>query len=101
MLTKSQVNARKRWLTHALSNVDMRATRDGACHVVDSVQHLRREEQVAGLAVTFLLVCEYLGLEPREVLPIAENIIRRVKGRNYTHLDGLRMYFAGWLKEII
>lgn len=49
--------------------------------VVDSLQHQRKETQLAGLAVTFSLACERFGVEPREALQIAENVMHDRIGR--------------------
>ena len=75
-----------------LKNVDIRQAREAAVRVVDAVQDLEEEEQLAGMAVLFLLVAERYDLEPRRALEVAGNVIHQAKLFNAAHLEGLRMY---------
>lgn len=64
-----------------LQNVNAGDVAKACMGVVDSLQHQRKETQLAGLAVTFSLACERFGVEPRQALHIAENIMHDRIGR--------------------
>ena len=64
-----------------LQCVNADATAKACMGVVDSLQHQRKEIQLAGLAVTFSLACERFGVEPRDALQIAENVMHDRIGR--------------------
>ena len=64
-----------------LQNVNAGDVAKACMGVVDNLQHRRKEIQLAGLAVTFSLACERFGVEPRQALQIAENIMHDRIGR--------------------
>jgi hypothetical protein len=91
--------AQRHPLHDRLTNVSMRQTREAAVRVVDAVQVLLPEEQIAGSAAFFLLLCDELGYEPREALQVAANVLTGAKGRNETHFRGLRDYLRHYLRK--
>jgi len=66
---------------------------------MDSVQVLRYEDQIAGAAVFFLVLCEEFDVPSRRALEVAGNIINQARHRDATHLDALRLYARGELHK--
>lgn len=92
----SRVN---RSLVERIMNTDLRDVRQAAVQVIDSVQVLRPEEQIAGLGVLFLMLCDRFDLPPRRALEAASNMLLGARYRDETHFEALRLYLHHELKE--
>lgn len=82
-----------------IHNATLRQVRDSAVRVVDAIQVQKPEEQIAGLAVTFLMLCERYGYPPRRALEAAENMMMQARYRDATHFEGLKLYMQHELPE--
>ena len=67
--------------------------------MVDAVQVQKPEEQIAGIAATFLLLCERYGYPPRKALEAADNMLTAARYRDRTHFEGLALYMREELPE--
>jgi hypothetical protein len=75
-----------------LMNATLRDVREATVRTVDALQSLRAEEQVAGIAAAFLLLCEHFNFPPQRALEAAENMLRQARYRDQTHFEAMRMY---------
>ncbi len=82
-----------------IHNATLRQVRDTAVRVVDAIQVQRPEEQIAGLAATFLLLCERFDYPPRKALEAASNMLTAARYRDRTHFEGLALYLREELPE--
>ena len=104
-MLRGQQNQRRRRLRDRLLNVGMERARFAAVHVIDGLQAVEDKygrplvpEQLAGLACTFLLACEELGIPARDVLEVGDNLLTQARFRDQTHFEGLRLYLRHHLK---
>lgn len=54
---------------------------------------------VLGIAVTFLMICKRYELNPREVLDVADRVIRKGWDLDPRYLRGMRDYFKEELPD--
>ena len=80
-------------------NATLRQVREATVRVVDAVQVLKPEEQIAGMAATFLLLCERYDYAPRKALEAAENMLRAARYRDESHFEAMRLYLRHELGE--
>lgn len=69
---------------------------------LDALDRAKRKlpgQTVMGVAVTFLLICERYSLNPREVLDIADRVIRKGWDLDPRYLRGMREYFKEELPD--
>ena len=54
---------------------------------------------VTGIAVTFLLICKRFKLSPKDVLQVADNIIRRARSVEPMYVRAIDAYLKEELKD--
>lgn len=64
-----------------LTNANPREVANAAMTVIDRLQTLQAEVQIAGTAATFVLLCEHLGITPSDVFAITTNVMNHAEGR--------------------
>lgn len=69
-----------------LSNLKVRKAANAAMLVIDTMQQLPPEEQIAGLAAAFLLLADRVKMSPQEMFSFTTSIMN--------HADGRRPEFA-------
>ena len=65
----------------AITNMPVRQASVASMKIIDAIQSLRPHEQVAGMAATFLLLAEHLGMTPQDIFAITTNIMNHAEGR--------------------
>ena len=63
------------------NNADPFAVATGCIAVVDAIQNMPKDVQLAALAATFALVCEFFDVDRREALVTAERMMNDAVGR--------------------
>lgn len=68
---------------------------------LDRIQHqrLRPSAAVAGLGVTFILICDRFKLDPRRVLEVADRMIRRADDTEPQYTRAIREYMRREMVE--
>ena len=84
-------------LHDGVHNADMNRTRTVAAKTLNSIQDHRPAEQIAGIAVMFLLLCERFDFSAPAALEVAGNILRQAKFADADHFQGVRDYLANEL----
>lgn len=62
-------------------NADPFAVATGCIAVVDAIQNMPKDVQLAALTATFALVCERFDVDRREALVVAERMMHDAVGR--------------------
>jgi len=60
--------------------------------VIDRLQKFKPEEQVVGLAATFLLVCEHYRVSVQDVMTVTKNMIHDARRRHVPEFDAVDLY---------
>jgi hypothetical protein len=69
-----------------------------AMSLVDAMQRFRPEEQAAGFAVSFLILCKKLRVHPGTVLSVAERIIE-VEGKKIPEIRAALAYIENEIRR--
>jgi len=69
-----------------LTSINVRKAANASMVVIDALQKLPPEEQVAGMASAFLLLADHINLTPQEMFSVTTSIMN--------HADGRRPEFA-------
>lgn len=69
-----------------LSNIKVRKAANAAMLVIDTMQKLPQEEQIAGLSAAFLLLADRVKMSPQDMFSFTTSIMN--------HADGRRPEFA-------
>lgn len=68
------------------NNMNVRKAAQASMHIINAIQQMPPEEQVAGMASTFLLLADHNRMTPQEMFAVVANIMN--------HADGRRPEFA-------
>lgn len=85
-------------LHDALHNTTLKDVTHAMYATVDALQTYRPEQQIAGLAAGFLLLCERFDYPPARALEAAENMIRQARYRDANTFEAARLYMQETLR---
>lgn len=80
-----------------LNNCSLADGSEAAMKVIDRLQSHRPEEQVVGLAATFLLVCEHYRVAVQDVMTVTKNMINEASRKKVPEFDAVALYVANEL----
>lgn len=63
-----------------------------AMAVIDRVQNYPKVDRAVGMAASFILLCERLGVSPRSALTVAENVMKGARYRSENSFAAVRMF---------
>lgn len=75
-----------------LNNCSLAYGSVASMEVVDRLQKFRPEEQVVGLAATFLLVCEHYQVPVQDVMTVTKNMINEANRKKVPEFDAVALY---------
>lgn len=81
----------------SLTNMDIKAASLATMAVVDSIQKMKTHEQIAGLCISFILLCENYGVPAQDVFTYSKNIINGADGKR-VEFKGVQHYMKNKLK---
>lgn len=85
-------------LKDCLFNADFRRTHRAMMRVVSKLQaNFPAEEQVAGVGLLLLLLCEFFSANVRDVLDIVSRQLREAAEKHPEETNALRMYIENEL----
>ncbi len=64
----------------ALTNAQPHQVCRGAMTILDTMQNMHKEEQVASAAIVFLALCSRLRLEPQDAFTVSKNMLNGKEG---------------------
>ena len=64
-----------------LSNMKVRKAANAAMVVIDALQKLPAEEQIAGLSAAFLLLADRVNMTPQDMFSFTTSIMNHAEGR--------------------
>jgi hypothetical protein len=79
-----------------LVNAPPKAVAEISFLVIDGIQHHPTNPlaQAAGVAATFLLLCEHLKVEPQDVFVATKNILLDEREGGSKHFEAVRMFVS-------
>ena len=75
-----------------LNNLATKKAATATLKALDAIQRLTPEEQVAGLAAAFLLVCEGYKVPPQDAYRITTHMMNHHNERGLSEFDAVRSY---------
>ncbi len=78
----------------ALTNMPILSATKATMTIIDAIQDLKPHEQLAGIAATFLLLADYLEIEPQDAFVIVKNIMNGAEGKR-TEFKAVEAYLEG------
>lgn len=75
-----------------LNNVDRMPVRQGTFAVVDALQDMPAQVQVASIAAAFVLACERFKLEPQDAFAAVSNMMVMPTGDRAPEFKGAALY---------
>lgn len=75
-----------------LTNAVPEQVAQAAMTLLDCMQHLQPQNQTLGSAALFFLLCEHWGVDPREALGLARNLMSSTEGKRRPEFRAVAFY---------
>lgn len=87
----------QRYNNDRFANMRIKDTTKATMTIIDAIQLLKPEQQLAGIAASFLLLCERYEREPQDIFVLIKNIMKGADGRA-PEFKAVEMYMREQLK---
>lgn len=77
-----------------LGNIPVREAARATMAVIDRLQDLTPEQQMAGITACFTLACEHYGINPQDMFTYSNNIMHHADGRR-PEFQAVRQFMKG------
>jgi hypothetical protein len=74
------------------NNADQQQSAVAAMTVIDRLQNFPAEQQLVGLAATFLFVCEHFGIPAQDAFTVTKNVINDTDSKLIPEFRAVREY---------